>query len=144
MKRYLTGTRVMEDWEKRFAELEAEVDKQFEKEKEKATRKPCSQEQSPSKEDKVDDDGQESFFDGLKQEATNKALEKASEKALLNINPRVGAVYGVGALLTLWLLWTNLFKLLFIGVVVGSLYYFLVWRKGEEQEGEEDFDDDIL
>ena len=140
----------MEEWEKKFAALEAEVDAEFEsaaaakkaEEKELAAKKKAAAKKRKEEEAEAAAEDEGSLIDDIKHKATEKALEKVAEKSLVSVNPRMAAVYGVGTILALWLVWTNLFKLLFIAGVVGSLYYFLVARKSDDDDEEELEEDD--
>lgn len=135
----------MEDWEKRFSELEAEVDAEFDqknkknKEAEEIVDAPPPKEEEAVKKKKkaqVDDDDDDNLFDDVAKKVATKAIQKTAEKSLAKLGTNKAIIYSVATILALIFVWKNLLFLGFCGAIVGALYYFL------EVRGKDDNDED--
>ena len=139
----------MEDWEKRFSELEAEVDAEFDKKNKKLPPKkdagdepPVEEKKKKSRKTKTKDDD-DNLFDDVARQVATKAIQKTAEKSLAKIGTNKAIVYSVAAILGLMFIWSNLFPLLFGGAIIGGLYYYLeVYSKDDSNEPPEEIEED--
>ena len=131
----------MEDWEKRFSELEAEVDAEFKK-KEKPLEKTGREQPSVPKKKTVkkaeNDDDDDSLFDDMAKEVATKAIQKTAEKSLAKMGTNKAIIYSAAAILGLIFVYKNLFFLMFCGGIVGALYYFLEIRPDNDDDDDEE------
>jgi len=141
----------MEDWEKRFSELEAEVDAEF-KDKNKAAKPAVESEetkkakQSKSKKKKVeteDSDDDDSLFDDVAKKMATKAIQKSAEKSLAKMGTNKAIIYSVAGLLGAFFVYKNLAFLIFCGLVLGGIYYWLEVRgKDDDDDSPEELEED--
>lgn len=132
----------MEDWEKKLQDLEREVDAEFDRARTAAAPEPAAPpapEAPPSR--KSSKEPASDVLADLKRAAATTALQKAAETSLVKVGPRKAAFYGICAVIAVLLIMKNIGFIIFAGVILGGLYWWL-FSGSEPAEGADDDDDD--
>lgn len=136
----------MEEWEKKFQDLEREVDAEFDRAKAASASAPEPEPASPpparaAPSRKPPRDAGSDVLGDLKRAAATTALQKAAETSLVKVGPRKAAFYGICAVIAVLLIMKNIGFIIFAGVVLGGLYWWL-FTGDAPPEGPADEDDD--
>ena len=134
----------MEDWEKKFQDLEREVDAEFDRARATAEPEPAPpqpKKDAPSR--KAPKEPESDVLGDLTRAAATTALQKAAETSLVKVGPRKAAFYGICAVIAVLLVIKNIGFIIFAGVILGGLYWWLFSGDGTpEGAADEDDDDD--